>query len=221
MNRVPLEHRGGRAFFQLPKAVISSEEDYFSCLRSLKPLFGEEDFKEATPGFYINCIGNTLRLECYSINTKKTREVIENFVKKNDDKISLIRFEGLDENSSFDLDSYPAERKSKILQLRNCFDASTQIVLDLLDKIGIEKTRALFNEYNQFIPLGKLPKEFFEPEFSKNSNFYKNLNSNEVDQFWQALLFYQPEIQALGIHFPYNMLLVADGPFNLLPIQKI
>lgn len=221
MNRVPIQHRGGRAFFKPPNSTILSESDYFLCLESLKLLFTEKDFKESTPGFYINRIDDTLRLECYSINTKKTREVIENFAKKNNDKISLIRFEGLDGNSPFDLENQSVERKHKILQLRNCFNTSTQIVLDLLNKIGIGKTRQLFNTYNRFIPLGKLPREFFEIEFNKNSDFYKNLNSNEINQFWRALLFYQPEILALGIHFPYNMLCIPENYFDKLPIEVI
>ena len=56
MNILNTNSLFGQKFFRFSDLQPLNTERYFSCLNLMKPLFKREDFKNSTPGFYINYI---------------------------------------------------------------------------------------------------------------------------------------------------------------------
>src|SRR3989344_4357480 len=103
---LPKKHLNGRVFFSIPDLQLLTPEKYLDCIKLLKPLFKVSDFRDITPGFYINYIKDAdvpnggLRLNYYTANATETIKAIDNYANENSEKIVLFKLE----NAS--LDSY-------------------------------------------------------------------------------------------------------------------
>ena len=217
MNRVPSRFSGGSAYFRLPDSETLDTEGYFKCLNLIKPLFARPDFRDSTPGFYINYIKDpntpapkgSLRLSVFSVDGERTRKSIENFVGENSG-IKLF-------HNDVSTELPPEKEKSpEELEPWNCFDATTQIVLDLFNVSGFNwnEFQDLVKSYRfNLLPQGIPAKEVFGSIFETYSKFYKQIKEVALDnEFWEALMSHYPAQSLLPMHMLVNMVLTYDDP---------
>lgn len=211
MNRIPSRYLVGSAYFRLSDSEILEPENYFKCLKLIKPLFTRQDFRESTPGFYINYIRvsefpvGTLRLTCFSIDGATTCRSIENFVSETS---AITQFQN-------DIETGPVPANGQNIEemkFWNCLDTITQIVLDLLgDKtLNWQGFQSLVWGYRtSLLPLKISPRIIFEPVFKKHSEAYRELsNDGFEDQYWDTLFRTFPP--GIPLHFLINMTLTFD-----------
>ncbi len=219
MNDLPAKHLLGIEFFRFGDLKSLDRETYFDCLDLLRPLFGKPDFKNSTPGFYINYItniekdndgGNSVRLTYFTVNAQETDDAIKNFVKMNSDKIGVYEATTSRRPIKEDLESCDP----KLLRFREFLNAYTQIGLDLLGNYGRQPTRDLIATYRfGYLLQGIFPRQIFEPIFSRHSDFFKQLKTASFDQeFWDDLTRW--DSYEFWLHFLVNMLLPSDPPYH-------
>jgi len=199
------------AYFTLASGqLFVSSSQYFDCLSSVKSLLQEKNFKRWAPGFYINCIRGTLRLNCFTGNKEETKKIIKDFTDKNN-KINLY--------GDFEESAIGDER------FRNFLNAYTKIGLDLLKNFGELCSRRLVAEYRFDYHLHTryqraTPKEFFGPIFSRHSQFFRELDENySAEQLWED--FRKVDEQGVWIHFLVNMFLTLDlNPYGIVVSEQ-
>jgi hypothetical protein len=206
-------------FFRFPNLKpLKKAEEYFSCLKLLRPLFGSSGFKASTLGYYLNYNTQSVRLTYFTNNETETKEAIDNF---------------LNENGGIALSECEAPKIGNIakryggdnLRFRRFLNTYTQIGLDLLD-YDILYSRRLVAEYRLTYSTQKIScNPLFEPAFTKHSKFFSQLDTQSVEQMWEDLNFWHPHPNKPGCvadwaHFLVNMLLPGDyiytnneGPF--------
>lgn len=220
MNSLPLKHSLGIEFFRFSDLESLDANGYFDCLDLLRPLFKNSDFRNSTPGFYINHITNrkendddgkdSVRLTYFTVNAIETDGAIKNFVKMNSDKTRIYEPKSSTRLVAKELKSCDP----KLLKFRKFLNAYTQIGLDLLENFGRICTRRLVAKYrfdcHPHTPMWAIrPKPFFEPVFSRHSQFFRQLNDDySTNQLWEDLK--RVDEYGIWLHFLVNMLLPGD-----------
>jgi hypothetical protein len=174
MNDLPPNHSLGTEFFRLSGLRPLSADDYFRCLNLLRPLFSNERFSVATPGFYINRItnasddqGNSLRLTHYTTNPEGSLKAIKDFGKG-----QMAIFESKDTNRP-DLDSPLDSHDQDQLRFRNFLNRTTRICLEVLKGFGEHSFQELVTQYRYvFLPQRIPPELIFGPVFDRHSGYF-------------------------------------------------
>lgn len=217
MHDIPKKHLNGRTFFRLPVSESLSSNDYFKCLDLLKLLFKRDDFKNSTPGFYINYIGDqsvpngSLRLNYFTIHASETINAIENFTKKNSDKLAIFRWEPEpNEIKNMPLAGYNEGEDETALKFRNVLNASTQIALDLLESDVQGSFRSIItNSMIEYCLNKTSPSTTLDHFFSQHSGFFRRLKEGSLDQeYWDSLVANFPN--GWPFHVLANMLQVPE-----------
>jgi len=220
MINIPTEYWYGIKYFRGSSLRPLTTVDYFKCLIDLKPLFTQSDFNNSTPVFYLNMRthemkdggdnGNSVRLCYFSVNPKSTEDIVECFIKNNQDKIGIYTFQGdikkvdnRDPKSSYLIDE---PRFIKFLAVY------TQIGLDLLAPTVLLSSRLIISQYMKALRTGLIinPRALFEDFLNQRSVFFRNiLNEKERDQLWDDLRNCQSSERCFP-HFLANMMAVYD-----------
>ena len=212
---LPKKHLNGRVFFSIPGLQLLTPEKYLDCIKLLKPLFKMPDFRDITPGFYINYIKDEnvpnggLRLNYYTVNATETIKAIEDYASENSEKIVLFKRENADTNKP--PEEYNDGDNEKELRFRNFLNTNTQIALDVLESFE-QPFRVLVYHYRHFLLPNKMPPELvFEPTFSKYSDVFRKLKNASLDTYyWKDLIYYHGE-NRVGLHFLVNMVAVDEN----------
>jgi len=228
INRIPRQHILGKEYFRLPDLESLAGDRYFDCVDLLRPLFNRKDFQESTPGFYLNLITNILedgddgknsvRLTYFSVNPSKTIEIIKNFEHQNENKIKIYESKTADRPLEKQLVDYSEEANKFWQYLNDC----TKTGLDLLKNYGRESSQRLIWEYRSYHLLNrKLPKPFLEPIFNQNSEYFRRLRKNSLDeQFWQDLVRDFGPGNGFGLHFLVNLMGLNDPAYYYKILEK-
>lgn len=224
MNDLPVTHLIGIEFFRFSNLKSLDIDNYFNCLDLLRELFKGPDFRNSTPGFYINFIRNkkedgddgkdSLRLTYFTIDTRKTDNTIKSFVRTHSGKIGIYESKNSVRPASTELVSCDA----KLLKFRKFLNTYAQIGLDLLAH-SIPETRKLVAKYRSqrysdqhYPPCGLISsKAFFESFFSEHSIFFNRMGSQANENLWEDLDYWDPERNQPWDHYLVNMLLPFDG----------
>ncbi len=215
----------GIEYFRGPDLQSLKANDYFVCLKNIRPLLAMDSFLKAEAGFYINWIKNlrsggyddltSLRLHYYTKNNNPNEipEVIQSFANNNPNTLSLYAPARELPNSNVP----PEESDAYNLRFRNFLNSYTQIALDLLESLAEKKIRLLIANYrlNQY-PLPTV-QSCFEDVFKNNSKFYNQQEGNYTkQQLWED--FERSDSTAIWKHMFIEMLLPGDYPYYDSPI---
>ncbi len=207
MENLTTDDLFGRFFFKC--SDVRQFEGYYTCIELIRPLLKINEFVSSITGFYLNVSGasNEVRLSYFTNSELLTQEIVEKFVKENN---NLVLIKSVKPKSKKISQGYGCEE----LRFRKYLHTYTQIGLDLLtcDKLY---ARALVAEYRLTYSPQKIScRPLFEPAFSKHSNFFNQLEQPSKDQLWRDLDYWHP-IENLGYiadwaHMLVNMLLPGD-----------
>lgn len=211
VTKLPTKYLVGVEFFRFPDLKSLDVQGYFDCIKILRLLLKSSDFKDSTPGFYINYITvpddnlNSLRMTYYTIDPAKTQAVIRKFVNENAEKVALVDSRW---TSRPDINQKLETFGGEELSFRNFLNRNTQIVLDLLESYGERPLQKLVLEYRHiYLPLRVVPEFIFEPVFSQHSNYLKQLKDKTLDrEYWDGLV-YSFHGDNFGLHFLVNMII--------------
>lgn len=204
----------GKRYFQCSNSRVSG---YFKCLHLIRPLLVNFDTSPSLRGFYINIASNNLnvvRLTYFTANPIETTREIEEFLRVNP-HISSLPLENFDDEKFKKPTGVGIIDGSDEKRDRNFTNAYTHIGLDLLADYGELCTRQLIATYrlNSF-PLPS-PQSFFEPIFTKHSDFFRQLDDEyPIQQLWEDLSNYQ------RLHLFVNMLLPGDISLYGQPVSE-
>lgn len=220
MNKFPTKFNYGQEFFRLAETPVLDVEGYFRVIKTIRPLLKDVAFENSTPAFYLNYIRDdqldnygSLRMSYYSIDIKKTLEVINKFILDNSNKV--ISFSPK-QHQKPDLVQEMSSVKKEDIKFPIFLNTNTQIVLDLLESYGALPLQKLVLEYRYFyLPLRVPPEVIFEPIFSKHSIFLKELKTESLDkQYWEDLVNFFDK-RDFGLHFLVNMVVPKhESPYD-------
>ncbi|KPJ70760.1 hypothetical protein AMJ51_01050 [Microgenomates bacterium DG_75] len=228
MNKIPGLNQIGKEYFRLPDQKSLEGDKYFDCIDRLRPLFSNPDFMVSTPGFYLNWITNTkkdgdddknsLRLTYLSINPLKSFKVIEDFERTNLKEIKI--YDSKTKIRSDREEILMPNRNSP--RFMNFLNINTQIALDLLRNYGRHQTKDLVynyrNKWAESFLNGPSPKSELEAIFLANSDYFRNLKKESLDnQYWDDLVHDFGRSDGIGLHFLVNM--IGIPPWYLLIIS--
>ena len=214
MEKLPSKHLIGIEFFRFPDLRSLDCNDYFKCLDLIRPLLNNPDFKNATPGFYINYITNreddgmnSLRITYYTINPGETQDAIRKFADQNADKIAIFNSRSsrrLSKNEPLQ------EIEDKELRFRNFLNINTQIFLEVVQEYGIAPLGELIYKYRyESLPQHTPPEVVLKPAFTR-SEYFRQLQDASVDkQYWKDLVS-RFNTNDFGLHFLVNMSCVIE-----------
>ncbi len=211
-------HTGGVEFFRFADLQSLDEARYFECMDSLRPLFENPDFKNSTPGFYINYISNqpddgliSLRLTYYTIDPAKTQENITKFVSNNKNGLALFDSKWTGRPEANQILSMPEKEE---MDFRNFLNRNTQIALEVLKSFGVKQFRDLVLNYrHRQLLQGVPPAVIFKQVFEQHSGYYSQLKKDFLaSEYWTGLirLFHG---QNPGLHFLVNMLALPEAQY--------
>lgn len=219
MYNLPENHINGRVFVRLSNSSALSADEYFSVIDKLRDLFNQEDFKNSTPGFYINYIKGTenapnggLRLSYYTTNASQTIKIIEDFISNHPD---LEIFEREHADDSLPIDQYDGGSDESELRFRNFLNSNTHIVLDILDNFSVVNLRNFVNISRMIlVPQRINPRRILEPIFKRHSGYFKELKEeNKSDLYWEDLISIHRESDP-GIHFLVNIIIGQETGYD-------
>ncbi len=216
--QLPKKYLGGREFFRLADSQTLDMQKYFLCLRFLQPLFKKSEFKNSTPGFYINFVtvpddnGNCVRLQYYTINPANILQLILDFISENKDNISIFESK---ETFRPDPNQPLEEPDEKGYKFQNFLNTNTQIVLDVLENYGEQSLQKLVYDYRYIhLPQRTPPEAIFESVFIQHSSFFRKLkNKNLEKEYWQGLTHLFNGVD-YGLHFLINLIAVQESPYD-------
>ena len=219
MYNLPKNHINGGVFFGAPNPEFLSPDRYFVCMKLLKNLFESQEFKDYTPGFYINYIrdndipNGSLRLNYYTTDASKTIETIENFSKDKLKNFILFKREHADQNKP--KEEYNDGDNGEELRFRNFLNVNTRIVMDLVDNFDTVLLQALVFCYRHYwLPTKVRPNVIFEPVFAKHSKYFNELKNTSLDQnYWKDLVYLHRDKNP-GLHFLVNMMTFPDPAYD-------
>ena len=218
LNSLPKEHQLGIEFFRFPDLESLDPDKYFDCIELIRPLFESPDFKNSTPGFYINYITdeddkkNSVRLTYYSLDATETYKAVANFVEKNKDKIKIFFSQkGTVRPDKKEFQTHEGEE----LRFRIFLNTYTKIALDLLKNYGRQPSMELIYFYRHYFLPHKVPPEpILGIIFNNYSNFFKQLKNSSLDkQFWNDLVHNFGAGRGPGLHFLVNMMAVKESEY--------
>jgi hypothetical protein len=194
MYNLPKNHVSGRIFFGAPNSEFLSPDRYFVCMKLLKNLFESHEFKDYTPGFYINYIkdkdiqNGSLRLNYYTTNASKTIETIESFSKDKLKNFILFRREHADQNKP--KEEYNDGGNEEELRFRNFLNVNTRIVIDLVDNFDTVLLQALVFCYRHYwLATRTRPELVLEPILDKYSAYFNKMKKVGLNKnYWQDLI---------------------------------
>jgi len=214
MLNLPPKHLIGIEFFRFPDLHSLDCNDYFKCLDFIRPLLDNPDFKNATPGFYINHITNgeddnlnSLRITYYTINPGGTQDAIQKFVDQNADEITVFNSKCSNRPNK----NEPLQEVENIeLRFRNFLNTNTQIFLEVVREYGIEPLRKIIYEYRyNFLPQ-RIPPEVVLGLVFTLSKYFQQLQNDSLDkQYWKDLVS-RFNANDFGLHFLVNMSCVFE-----------
>lgn len=229
MKNLTIDNPFGVLFFRFSDLQGLVVNRYFKCLRSIKPLLLENsDFKDSTPGFYINWITNknddggiSVRLTYFTNDEMKTKRAIQNFLLSSaNNNIRLFCSKDCRVNITGNAASEDAEEELRFRIFSNVY---THIGLDLLWQDVLSAFRPIVASYmlkfstllrNSGFSLKEKEisaKDFFNHFLNKYSNFLKDeLDSPKRNQLWKDLS-YCPRSSLCFPHFLANMFAISDN----------
>lgn len=213
MNNITEEDLVGTEFFRFSDLKSLDKDSYLKCLKFIKPLFENPDFKSLTSGFYINYIPNeardgggySVRLKYFTKDWEKVKKVTEKFSNTN----GIVEIFPSQETKTRPTPG-PISLKygGEELRFRRFLTTYPHIGLDLLD-YDILYSRRLVAEYRFTYSAQRIScRPLFEPAFSKYSEFFRRLDNYSAEQLWEDLDY--GDFQGIYTHFLVNMLLPAD-----------
>ncbi len=184
------------------------QDKYFACLKAIKEsLLGKTKFIESTPVFYINSITvklkyspliDSIRLCYFSIDPRKTKKILNKFAKKQKE-LKLLSADLFEKFNDIDEKPVDASKNEKRLSNDKYLDSCkplywlTHIGLDLVGCNDFSQIRARMVKYRQSYNSAYCPgksgfsKPVLEPIFSKYSEFFKKMDSSDIDRLWKEL----------------------------------
>lgn len=213
---IPSEHTSGVEFFRSPDlGSVDNAYKYFQLIENITPLLKSSDFKESTPGFYLNQITNveddvlnSLRLTYYTTNPIKTLETIQAFMDQNSEKVKLFQSKWTGKPEPMGSFSTHSEEE---IAFRNFASINNSIALDLLENVGQAQLQLLVCQYRYvYLPSRISPKIFLENILMKLSKTYRELKKLGLDdQYWSGLV-KQFHNNTIGLHLLVNFSLIKD-----------
>ena len=229
MNNLTNDNPFSVLFFRFADLQGLNVNRYFQCLRSIKPLLLENpDFKDSTPGFYVNRrtneddMGNSVRLTYFTSNEIKTRKAIQDFISANNNLRLFCAKECRVDVRGNAISGDPNEE----LRFRMFANTYTNIGLDLLDQNVLLTFRNLvadhmkeflivsISKFRTFPPPEPLEEINAEPLLSpfliRNSKFFREkLDASKRKQLWKDLIYCRSR-EICFPHFLANMFAVSD-----------
>lgn len=223
MKALATKNHGKESFtcsdFQPPKSLIDAANIYLTCIKRLKPLFEDNDFRNLNPSIYINFISSvssddkssygTVRLNYFSNDGEKTKRIIDDFIRTQSNNLKLLQGGDFQKDPIDNGKTVPGEENEE--RWRNFCRAYSYIGLDLL-YYDILFSRKLALDYRlNYFSKGLPAKQLFEIPFKNHSSFFNNKLDSDypVEKLWEDLDRY---VKGYGPwnHFLINMLLPGE-----------
>lgn len=189
--------------FFITKSDEQKWDFYYNTIEALRPLFESKDFIKIISGFYVNLIGESVRISYFvsKENKLKATSIFQNFFSEKG--ISEIKTEPA--TGKVVAERYGGEELEE--RFRYFLSLETQIGLELI-KADLLHARILFVTYRfQVFKAGLTVRNHFEPTFLRHSPTYVSLSNEEKEQFLSDL-----ENHPGWMHMMINFVLGVDFP---------
>lgn len=210
-------HVRGIEYLRQPSGESLTVASYFECVDNVRPLLAHDEFAGATPGLYFNFItvpngaGNCLRLTYFSTAPATSQTALQRLVSAASSGLSLYETEWTLRPIAASL---PEALEREDLALRTFLALNSTIVLDVLQRFGVEPLRALVHNYRHTqLPQRLPPERAMAAVFSANSQTYASLTAADQADYWRSLthLFLGRDF---ALHFLVNMLAVEEAAYD-------